>query len=739
MVIPVLTIANSEIDSLTNILNSSSGIHKVNVLNRLSNLHLDSSIDKSLEYSQQALEISIRLNYLEGIANTQKYMGYAFYYKNEYKMSLRYFFESFEGFNKLQDDENVACCLSFIGMNHISMNNIDSAIYYYKKLLIVSRLIKNIEYEVFTLESIGTLNYKIRNFDETLLYHFEALKLYKLIGRRKDIASIYYTIGSDYCALCYYDKAIDNFLTSLSIFEEIEDSEGIFMSYHAIGTVYRDLNDYRKALYYNFKALNLRKKIYDNHLIARCLNSIGATYYYLEKLDSANVFSRESLTISKEINDKVSIVLSYDNIGNVYYKLSDYISALNYYLKGLEFAKIDKDKWLISKLLTSVGNAYIKMKKYNKAYRHLLDGLYYASNLKTTDLIQNSYKSLSDYYSAIGNYKMAYKYLQLFANLRNSIFTETSHRIADMQTRYETDKREKENEILKRNNSIQKLQLEKQILTKWRLYFGLGLISLILLFIYYRYRAKLRINKEQQKIIFHQASLTSLGELTAALAHEISQPLQSIYLSTRAVQSEMGENEPNKNIIDMNLKEISKNLHRIRYVIDHVKIFSSKQKDTINEEFYVNFAIKNAYSLVQKQLDKRGINIFLDLNDTIEPIFGNPFKLEQILLNLFSNARDAIEEKVVVDSKSLAKEIRIISNQTNDEVIISVEDNGIGIPQGKNKDVFQPFFSSKKLGQGCGLGLSISRRIVEEMNGTIEIDSNPGIGTNVFIRFPIKK
>ena len=120
-------------------------------------------------------------------------------------------------------------------------------------------------------------------------------------------------------------------------------------------------------------------------------------------------------------------------------------------------------------------------------------------------------------------------------------------------------------------------------------------------------------------------------------------------------------------------------------------------------------------------------------------IFGNPFKLEQVLLNLISNARDAIEEKALSDSKMLLKEIKITSYCNDTEIIISVKDNGIGIPFDKKKDVFRPFFSSKSLGCGSGLGLSISRHLVNELNGTIDINSKPFFGTIVSIRFPNNK
>jgi C4-dicarboxylate-specific signal transduction histidine kinase len=319
-----------------------------------------------------------------------------------------------------------------------------------------------------------------------------------------------------------------------------------------------------------------------------------------------------------------------------------------------------------------------------------------------------------------------------------------------MQTRYEMDKREKENEILKHNNSIQKLELERQNLTKWRLYFGLAIISILVFFIYYRYRVKLAINvelekrintamkknKEQQQIIFHQASLTSLGELAAGMAHEINQPLQNIYLATETLEFELRESKPNQSIIVANVKDISCNLIRMRKIVDHIRVFSSKQKDEVFNDFNVKEYIDKAFLLVKKQYLKNGVKIYFDISDDKILLRGNPYKYEQIILNLLSNSRDAVIEKSKITENEFSKEIHIKIYQNANETITIVKDNGIGMLPEKITEVFVPFYTTKKLGRGSGLGMPITRNIIHEMQGSIKIESKRNEGTTVIIKFP---
>jgi C4-dicarboxylate-specific signal transduction histidine kinase len=340
-----------------------------------------------------------------------------------------------------------------------------------------------------------------------------------------------------------------------------------------------------------------------------------------------------------------------------------------------------------------------------------------------------------------------------FTHLSDSIFTTNSHNIAAMQMRYETEKREKESNLLKSEINIQNLELEKSNLKNWLSTLSLVIVSIIGFFSYHRYNVKKKANvllekkiqgalqkqQEQQEIIFHQANLSSLGELSAGMAHEINQPLQGIKLATEALELDTRDICPENSNIKENIGEIYQGVERIKKIIDHVRVFASQQKNHIDEFFKTSTVIENALSLIGKQYLKSGIIVQTKLDSRIGQVKGNPYKYEQIVFNLLSNAKDAILEKEEKIKESIKKEIKIKTYRDESDIVLDVQDNGIGMTMEQKNSIFNPFFTTKKLGAGTGLGLSIVFGIVKEMSGKISVKSDYSVGTLIQVKIPCAK
>jgi len=458
----------------------------------------------------------------------------------------------------------------------------------------------------------------------------------------------------------------------------------------------------------------------------------------------------KSLEVHRAKKNKVGIANVLDLLGEIHYQNKEYIRALNSYQKAWATIANIEEKYRKTKITNHIGIVYTQLRNYDLAYQYLSKANMMANEVKAQDLIQENLNAISDYYAAINNYNQAYNYLLTFAELRDSIFTVSSHHIAEMQMRYETEKREKENELLRNEIEIQKLALDKEHLKIWVSYLSLAIVSIISFFSYSRYRAKRKINihleekikkalqkqKEQQEIIFHQANLTSLGELAAGMAHEINQPLQDIQLCTESLSLRIKELYANDDVMQNDISEIYLDIDRIRNIVNHVRVFSSQQKNHINEYFTTTQVINNALSLVGKQYLKKGIKINLKLKKRIGYLKGNPYKFEQILINLLSNAKDALVEKENKIRKVFEKNINIYTDTDDNKIVLQIEDNGIGMNTEQKKNIFRPFFTTKNLGEGTGLGLSIVFGIVKEMNGIITVQSEIQNGTMVELKFP---
>ena len=241
---------------------------------------------------------------------------------------------------------------------------------------------------------------------------------------------------------------------------------------------------------------------------------------------------------------------------------------------------------------------------------------------------------------------------------------------------------------------------------------------------------------------FHADRMASLGEMASGIAHEINQPLNTISLAMDNILHEAvltGNTETD--YLVKKADKIFENITRIRNIIDHVRAFSKSNDDYILASFDVNQCIRNAVSMISEQFDHLEIKLKMRLEKNLPFITGNTFKLEQVIINLLSNAKDAILEKKKNQSALFDMLISIRSFHQKHCVIIEIVDNGTGIKEEDIDHIMLPFYTTKDTGKGTGLGLSISYQIIKEMNGTIEITSKASYGTTfkVILNIPNKE
>ncbi len=255
-----------------------------------------------------------------------------------------------------------------------------------------------------------------------------------------------------------------------------------------------------------------------------------------------------------------------------------------------------------------------------------------------------------------------------------------------------------------------------------------------------RVQSELKKIKEQQQQLIQKSKLESLGELAAGIAHEINQPLGGISLLLDNIQYKSSKGKLTSKYLEEKLQKSFEDIDRIKMIIDHIRAFSRDQDTTDFNRMDVQEVIMNALGMIKHQYQKHDIEFVLNLNCQEPFIFGNPFKLEQVLLNLFSNARFAVREKCkMLATKNIDFQKKIIISTYSDEIEtgITIEDNGIGIPKKLQKNIFDPFFTTKSEEVGTGLGLSISYGIIKEMHGNISVESKENEFTRMIIGFPI--
>jgi C4-dicarboxylate-specific signal transduction histidine kinase len=245
--------------------------------------------------------------------------------------------------------------------------------------------------------------------------------------------------------------------------------------------------------------------------------------------------------------------------------------------------------------------------------------------------------------------------------------------------------------------------------------------------------------KRMEQHLIHTEKMVSLGEMAAGIAHEINQPLNTISLGLENLLHEL---KKTKGIDELYFHKkatrIFDNISRLDYIIDHIRTFSRSNDTFLLSGFNVNDSIRDGISMLSGQLNHKGVELVLHLNESIPLVIGNAQRFEQVIINLLINARDGLEEKQKLNGDNFHKLIEIKSYQKKQFIFVEVKDNGIGIKPDVLDKIMLPFFTTKEAGKGTGLGLSISFGIIKEMNGNIEIQSEFSLGTSLQISIPIE-
>ena len=235
--------------------------------------------------------------------------------------------------------------------------------------------------------------------------------------------------------------------------------------------------------------------------------------------------------------------------------------------------------------------------------------------------------------------------------------------------------------------------------------------------------------REKQEQLVQAGKLATLGELTTGVAHELNNPLNNIGLFVGNIIDRIRVGEQDTERIVEDLERVVEQVQKATEIITHLRTFGRAAPVTL-EPVPVQSVIDRALSLMHEQLRLRLISVSLDFLPDSPLVLGNPIQLEQVFINLLTNARDALE-------KAERREIHISCSIRDAFTTIVFRDTGPGIPLGLEQRIFDPFFTTKEVGSGTGLGLSITYGIVQEHGGTISVESGPGEGASFTIELPL--
>ena len=245
--------------------------------------------------------------------------------------------------------------------------------------------------------------------------------------------------------------------------------------------------------------------------------------------------------------------------------------------------------------------------------------------------------------------------------------------------------------------------------------------------------------QRKQLELTHAGRLASLGELATGIAHELGQPLQIIQVASRIIQDELEDEHSNKTDFLPFTRDIIEQVERATSIISNMRSYARNDDSNSVEYIDLSLPFKQCLVFFNEQFHQHKINLTLEIGSNLPKVLVSPQKFQQIVVNLLSNARYAVDRKFEQDGESYHKNItvRLIASLEQKNVVFEVEDNGIGMSEEEMRKCMDPFYTTKKVGDGTGLGLSIVQGLLDEFNFLLEVKSKLDKGSLFRIFMPV--
>jgi tetratricopeptide (TPR) repeat protein len=521
--------------------------------------------------------------------------------------------------------------------------------------------------KVATLNKLSIFYITQANYNKAILCANQALEISQKREDKKMIALSLRRVGNVYHYQSIYEKAIGYYLEALKLAEETQDTVNMVNCYNNLGNEYASIgsisstkSEYEKALQYHLHAITLLKKTNYYGCLANSFLNIGGTYRGLGQLEKALDYyfgALKEYTLLKEAN---GVDLAQINIGETYMELAKKTNNQNDYKKAEEFfserLKIYSQAGATQRnanLLVNIGEIRFHQNKINEAIEFLSEGINMAQETKAHDVVRSGAELLSEVLQIKGDYKQALEYHKLFSKVKDTLLNEkSSKQITEMGAKYESEKKDKENEILSQENEIQKYKINHQ---NSYIYALLASMLLIMLFTF----LFIRQNKLQAK----QKTL----ELKQKLLRTQMNP-HFIFNSLNAIQSYIYKNDP-QNAGNY----LSKFASLIRMILDNSRQeYVSLEKELNGLNLYL--------SLQALRFDNK-FDYFIEVDPGIssESIAIPPMLAQPFIENAIEHGLLKKKEKGKITIRFILKE---------NFLLFEVEDDGIGREQAEELKQF---------------------------------------------------
>lgn len=627
-----------------------------------------------------------------------------------------------------------------------------SALTHYETAVDLARLIGDKSAIAESLGSLGNYKYGIGKYQESIEAEMESLQYFKLSNDSAGMANAHMGLGIAYSDIALHQLAMEHYLESKAIYEELHDETGLAYLYLNLGCSFNYLKDYDLSNEYYHKAEKLFQQLNLKEEYADVLQNLGSSYSDKGNEIKAYAYYRDALQIYEKHEFLDGWMLCLANAGLTLASLDSLDLGLEMLEKSIVLSKRAGDLSNLAYALNSKGQILTQLKRYKEADLILKEALELATENDFIEEIKENHLLRSDLFHATGDQLYAYIHRVWHDEIKDSLeFLNSIGSINSQMMAYETEKRDHQIKLLQAQREQELLNEEKSYSKFWVIFIVMGLILIGAALIYYSYNKKkkseallkikqreltqINLKLEEEKQMAEKAT-NSKAEFLSMMTHELRTPLNAVIGIANVLEAKNRNEEDDEAL--RTLKFASNNLlSLINDILDFNKLESG---NVLLEE--VNFdltkMLQNIRMSFQMDAAKKNIHFSVHRSQNVpQMICGDPTRLTQILTNLVSNALKFTQQGFVrlyvelVHSKSGEYRIRFV-----------VKDTGIGIPKEKQAAIFDSFqqaesSTTRKFG-GSGLGLSICKRIIEISGGSLNVESEPGLGSTFLVELPFK-
>lgn len=631
---------------------------------------------------------------------------------------------------------------------------------------------------------------ELRDNNLALQYTNELIGLSEKSGKLQYLRAGYLLKGSRQRLLGQLDSALASLIKSAALAEQEKNKVEEANAYNVIADIYSVAKNHPTASAYYRRAIATLRASNDSNSLATALYNAGDEMLKTRNDDSAFLYISEAKKIYENLRDDISIAYCLGSLGILQGYEGNTLQAEKNINAAIKILEANGDYYPVCDFLLAYADVYTEKNQIQDAINYASKSLALAQQQDLIEQVSNASKVLSELYAKTGDDQSALQYYKLHIQYRDSLINiDKERKLGDLRFGFEMSKKESEVNLLTRQKKTQQNLLLAIMV--------IAVLAIIIVFIMVksnRHKKKaysiLAMQKQQteeertkaetalaelrktQGQLIQSAKMASMGELTAGIAHEIQNPLNFVNnfsevnkelieeLKSEASTLKREEQDELLNDIAHNNEKINHHGKRAEAIVKGMLLHSrgsSGRKEPTDINALCEEYSRLAYHGLRAKDKNFNAEIINDFDESIGKINVIPQDIGRVILNLITNAFYAVDEKkkspqppvrtgtggseggvefepiVTVSTKRISSPLASGAG----EILISVSDNGNGIPQNIADKIFQPFYTTKPTGQGTGLGLSLAYDIVKAHGGTIKAASVAGEGAVFTFTLPM--